>query len=202
MLVAYYKFGGHMKEDSELQINDSSRDDRSHSKRRGIGTDNNKRLPVVLGIAFILILTVGIFYFVSRRPAATDTKGEALLASKIAAIEQKVAGLEGQIAELQGKWDKGGTDPFLLHRVEVLAQKVEALEKRAQQPAVESKAKPAPAKSAVTGQKKYHTVQKGETLLKIGKKYGITVEELRKLNNLSKDQSIRTGQKLIVSVKR
>jgi membrane-bound lytic murein transglycosylase D len=79
---------------------------------------------------------------------------------------------------------------------------VEALEKRGQQPGVESKTRPAPPKPAVTSQKKYHTVQRGETLLKIGKKYGIAVEELRKLNNLSKDQSIKIGQKLLVSVER
>jgi LysM repeat protein len=86
--------------------------------------------------------------------------------------------------------------------VEALTKKVEALEKRGQQPGVESKTRPAPPKPAVTSQKKYHTVQRGETLLKIGKKYGIAVEELRKLNNLSKDQSIKIGQKLLVSVER
>ena len=155
-----------------------------------------------LGIMLILIFAVGIFYFITNRPTARDTKGEEILASKIAALEQKIAGLEAQITELQGKSNKGATDPFLLHQVEGLAQKVEALEKRAQQPGVESKTKPAPPKPAVTSQKKYHTVQRGETLLKIGKKYGITVEELRKLNNLSKGQSIKIGQKLLVLVER
>jgi LysM repeat protein len=86
--------------------------------------------------------------------------------------------------------------------VEVLARKVEALEKRRQQPGVESKTRPAPPKPAVTSPKKYHTVQRGETLLKIGKKYSITVKGLLKLNNFSKGQSTRIGQKLLVSVER
>jgi LysM repeat protein len=191
-----------MTEDPELRIDNGSSHDRSYSKKRGLRTDGNKRIPALLGIMLILIFAGGIFYFITNRPTATDTKGEETLASKIAALEQKVTGLEGQITELQGKSNKGATDPFLLHRVEALAQKVEALEKRAQQPGVESKTTPAPPKPAVTSQKKYHTVQRGETLLKIGKKYGIAVAELRKLNNLSKDQSIRIGQKLLVSVER
>ena len=195
-----------MKVDSELGTDDVSPQDRSYSKGRGIPTDGNKRLPVLLGVALILIFAGSMFYFITKRPKATDTKsdtrGEESSASKIAALEQKVTGLEAQITEFQGKSNKGATDPFLLHQVEVLAKKVEALEKRGQQPGVESKTRPAPPKPAVTSQKKYHTVQRGETLLKIGKKYGIAVEELRKLNNLSKGQSIKIGQKLLVSVER
>ncbi len=195
-----------MKVDSELGTDDPSPQDRSYSKGRGTRTDGTKRLPVLLVIALILICAGGMFYFISNRPRATntkgDTKGEETLASKMAALEQKVTGLEAQITELLGKSNKGATDPFLLHQVEVLAQKVEALEKRGQQPGVESQTRPAPTKPTVTAQKKYHTVQKGETLLKIGKKYGIAVEELRKLNNLSKGQSIKIGQKLLVSVER
>ena len=191
-----------MKEDPELRIDDGSPHDRSYSKGRGIRTDGTKRLPVLLVIALILIFAVGILYFITNRPTARDTKGEEILATKIAALEQKVTSLEGQITELQGKSNKGATDPFLLSQIEALAKKVEALEKRGQQPGVESKTKPAPPKPTVTSQKKYHTVQRGETLIKIGKRYGIAVEELRKLNNLSKGQSIKIGQKLLVSVER
>ena len=114
-------------------------------------------------------------------------------------LEQKIASLERQIADLQGKLGTVGPDPALLQRVDALAQKVEALEKQ-KQPTAEPKAKPsAPSKPAVSTEKQYHTVQKGETLYRISKKYGISVEELRKLNNLSADQPLRTGQKLLVS---
>jgi LysM repeat protein len=44
-----------------------------------------------------------------------------------------------------------------------------------------------------------HTVEKGETLYRISRNFGISVEELRKLNNLSEDQPIYTGQKLRIS---
>ncbi|MGB9677944.1 MAG: LysM peptidoglycan-binding domain-containing protein, partial [Candidatus Ratteibacteria bacterium] len=46
----------------------------------------------------------------------------------------------------------------------------------------------------------YHTVKKGENLYKIGKKYGKTPEELKKLNNL-KSSNIYPGQKIKVGAK-
>lgn len=195
-----------MNVDPELQKDDGLPQDRSYSKERGARMDDNKRLPVLMVIALFLICAGGMFYFITNCPKTTntkgDTKGEETLASKLTAIEQKLTGLEAQITDLQGKSSKGEADPFLLHQVQALTKRVEALEKRGQQPGVESKTSPAPPKPAVTSQKKYHTVQKGETLPKIGKKYGITVEELRKLNNLSKGQSLKIGQKLLVSVER
>jgi LysM repeat protein len=43
-----------------------------------------------------------------------------------------------------------------------------------------------------------HTVRPGETLYRIGQKYHVGVDQLRKWNNLTKD-TIEVGQKLIVS---
>jgi peptidoglycan endopeptidase LytE len=46
----------------------------------------------------------------------------------------------------------------------------------------------------------YHTVKKGENLYTIGKKYGKTPEEIKKLNNLT-SSNLYPGQKLIVGIK-
>lgn len=48
-----------------------------------------------------------------------------------------------------------------------------------------------------TTKKKYHTVRSGETLSKIANKYGLSLEELKKMNKL-KSNYIKTGQKLLV----
>ncbi len=161
--------GGYMKDDSE--------------------SDSKRLLLVMSVIVLVLIFAAGIYYFIKR-----STEGGATLQSKIASLEEKITGLEKQIADLQGKSVTGGPDPSLVHRVEALSQKVEELEKKAQL-TTESKAKSAPPKAIP---KRYHTVHKGETLSEISKKYGITVEELRKLNGLSRSQHVRTGQKLFV----
>jgi LysM repeat protein len=59
------------------------------------------------------------------------------------------------------------------------------------QPANE--AQPAKKKSVV------HVVRKGETLESIARKYGTTVLELRRLNDLKKNAILRVGQKLVIS---
>jgi len=166
-----------MKDDSKL--------------RRETELGSKSLLLVMLVVVLVLIFAGGIYYFITKWPA----EGDATLRLKIASLEEKITGLEKQMADLQGKSVTGGPDPSLVHRVEALSQKVEELGKKAQL-TTESKAKPAPPKATP---KRYHTVHVGETLSKISKKYGITVDELRKLNGLSRSQPVRTGQKLLVS---
>jgi len=165
---------------------------------------------ILLAVLLILVFLGGIFYFLSRQSTDDETD---LLQSKLANLEQKISSLEKQITELQGKVSTLGPDPALLQQLDALAQKVEGLEKQKQpaagpkakpsppsKPVAETKAKsPAPSKPAASTEKQYHTVQKGESLYRISKKYGISVEDLRKLNDLSGDQALRAGQKLQVS---
>lgn len=187
-----------MKEDPELETEDVWSEGRAYSpKRRGGGSGSSRYLRVLVVVILVLIFAGGILYFLGRQP--TGSEGGPLQ-SKVIALEQRIAGLEKQITELHGKISSSGPDPTLLQRVDALWQKVEALEK---QPTAEPKAKsPAPPKPTASTEKKYHTVKKGETLYRISRKYGISVEELRKLNNLSKDLSLRAGQKLLVSLER
>jgi LysM repeat protein len=44
----------------------------------------------------------------------------------------------------------------------------------------------------------YHTVQKGETLYRISKKYGISMQKLQEMNNIDAKTTILAGQKLVV----
>ena len=60
---------------------------------------------------------------------------------------------------------------------------------------------PTPEKKVVKKEKKesiFHTVQKGETLFSISKKYNTNVETLRKLNNLSNDAAIFPGNNILI----
>jgi LysM repeat protein len=49
------------------------------------------------------------------------------------------------------------------------------------------------------GKRQYHEVKPKETLYRIAKKYGVTVNDLRRLNNLPPNKPIHPGQKLVVS---
>jgi LysM repeat protein len=185
-----------MMNDTQSKNDDVLSDKNSYSsKRRQIKPGNNKPLSIIVGILLFVVLAGGVFYFITRG----ITEDDAALRSKIATFEQKIATLERQITELQGKLGTVGPDTALLQRVDALARKIEVLEKQSQ-PTAESKAKPStPSKPAVSTEKRYHTVQKGETLYRISRKYGISVEKLQKLNHLTANQPIHSGQKLLVS---
>jgi LysM repeat protein len=184
----------------EMNDDDEDEDDGSHSrKERGTGLGGSKVLQILLGILLVFIFVGGILYFLGRQPAGDQAS---LLQLKVTALEQKIAGLEKDLTDIQGKIGNSGLDPALFQRVDALAQKVESLEKQ-KQSAVGLKGKPSvPSKPEVATEKRYHKVQKGETLLGIARRYKISVEELRKLNNLSPGQQIRTGQKLLIATKR
>lgn len=66
----------------------------------------------------------------------------------------------------------------------------------------EIKTRPAsPQKEITQHGQQYHKVERGETLYRISKRYGIAVEEICRLNNLKQGQAIQPGQKLLVSFK-
>ncbi len=55
-------------------------------------------------------------------------------------------------------------------------------------------------KAATPNQSGNHTVQKGETLYSIARQYGISVDDLKRLNNITENE-ISLGQNLVVSSK-
>jgi LysM repeat protein len=189
-----------MKDDSESQMENGWSDQHTYSPRgRRANPGNSKALRILIGIILVFVFAGGILYFLGKRPAGDEVSP---LQSKVTALEQKIAGLERQLAELRGNIGTPAPAPALAQRLDALAQKVEALAKE-KQPTAEPKAKTsAPPKPVVSTEKQYHTVKKGETLYGISRKYKVSEEELRKLNNLSADQSIRIGQKLLVSPSR
>jgi len=154
-------------------------------------SDSKRLLLVMLVFVLVIIFAAGIYYFISKRTAGGDVN----LQSKTTSLEEKIAALEKQMADLKGKPAAEGPDASLVNRVDALSQRVDMLENKAKL-ATESKEKPASSKSA---KKRYHTVHKGETLSGISKQYGLSTEELRKLNGLSRNQPVQTGQKLLVS---
>lgn len=53
--------------------------------------------------------------------------------------------------------------------------------------------------TAPSANAKYHTVQAGENLFRISQKYGLTVEQLRRMNNMKENDVLKAGQRLVVS---
>lgn len=51
----------------------------------------------------------------------------------------------------------------------------------------------------VTGGVRYHTIQRGETLSMIAKRYSTTVEQICRWNNISNPNYIVAGKRIMVS---
>ena len=83
---------------------------------------------------------------------------------------------------LRGKIGNGSYTPEQVRGTQAVA--------KTQQPVKQSVSTATASRDA----KSYHKVAKGETAYSIAKKHGLTVEQLRKLNNLDKSMRIHPGQ--------
>ena len=107
--------------------------------------------------------------------------------------------LEGAVVEINDEWNQAyygkqlrPTDIFVTRKV----NNPKAAQLQAAVASVRGSVKKATATSA---KEQFHVVQSGDTLFKIAKKYDTSVEALCSLNNITKDQTIYTGQKILVS---
>jgi LysM repeat protein len=80
-----------------------------------------------------------------------------------------------------------------------LSQETEGLKKKMASAVVKPPAtQAAKVPKKAPADKRYHLVQAGESLYGIAKRYGISTEDLCKINNISSKQVISPGQKLLV----
>jgi len=163
-----------------------------------------KRSIVPYAIGAIGLL-VAIIIFVSMFSNSRDIAGE----EQIQDLEARVIQLEETLAKIEwidkglARLDKQEKDlASLSERVGTLESGIDKklahmsnqITKLQQQPGAppQKKTSPSPPKKA---EPKFHTVQKGDTLYSISRKYGVTVAQLTKYNNLS-SSTLSQGQKL------
>jgi LysM repeat protein len=96
----------------------------------------------------------------------------------------------------------GGSERSLTLRLDKLSQKADQLEKRmASAPGKTEAPYPIQRIPFPLAEGRYHEVRPGDILSRIAQKYGTSVEELCRLNNMSPNQVIYPGQKLLVAPK-
>ncbi len=193
-----------MKEEPDMRFFESEDVESGPAPPRNQGGIDKKKVPLIIaGIALVILLAAGAVYLLStgENPPREEEK---LLQSRMQALEQKTAAMEKQIEELNAKILPAGRDD-LGQRIKELAHRLDALEKKGQPLAAKTKTaalKAVDPKPAASPQKQFHIVQKGDTLTSLGKKYKVSVSDLRKLNNLPENQAIYPGQRLVVSTGR
>lgn len=165
--------------------------------------------------AVILILFI-ILFFRGGKESSTAELQEAF--SRLEMMERQMAGIESQAEERQRVFSRViQIDQDLRAGLESqrealddLRQKIAQMEKSVQQPAPRPAPVSAPPRQEQAetrpaaeseGNNIYHEVQRGDNLFRIGLKYNISVDRIRELNNLSPNDSIHPGDKLVVGTK-
>jgi cell division protein FtsB len=154
-----------------------------------------------LGIIIVIIL-LAVFFRGSRAPGSKDLDimGQRIehLDARVVRLEsfgKKVVSMENQFAALEQALSAlEASNRALKEQVSDLSRKTQNLSTGT--PSVPAKPQSPPPSQQTKPQ--YHEVSRGETLFRISKKYGITVNQLRQLNSLKKNQDIYPGQKLLV----
>ncbi|MBW2005820.1 MAG: LysM peptidoglycan-binding domain-containing protein [Deltaproteobacteria bacterium] len=113
---------------------------------------------------------------------------------RVASLEKKAKELEQSMAEV----DK--SKRLVTQQHTTLIQRPDSLQKAKTLVPAKGKAPIATKKKSPSlGKKRFHEVRFGDTLYRIANKYGISVKELCRLNNIDQNKIIQPGQKLVVS---
>ena len=152
---------------------------------------SDKSMRYIIGL---IVLTIPLIAFIGFQQCSLSQRVNEMT-TNLTNLELRIGGLERQQADLQGKT----ANSVIVNEVQTLSSKVSDLEKQITSPQADQKATTESPKQSKAVKKRYHEVKKGETLYRIAKQYGITVDELRRLNKLPSNQPIEIGQKLVVS---
>lgn len=180
-------------------------------RRRGGPSDGKiQRKTLVFGglVVLLLIALVAIFFRGGSQRSTEDlTAIQARLSqleermTRLEAIEDKIVFLEKQEKGLQQAVTE--TNEFgrsLSQQLEELTQRLDTSKKAAGSGSATPKTvATAQTKEASSAKKRYHKVLRGETLFRIAQEYGLSVDELCRLNNISRNQVIKIGQRLVVA---
>ena len=174
-------------------------------------------MPFIIGGIGLIVLVMMLVLILSRPKNVVDQEYLQSFETRMQQLEKKLAtiGVMDQILERLGKHEQ---------EVDLLDKKLSRLEsafttqidqiikelgtlhqKTAQKPASgASTPKAAKEKQPVASKKtvsttKLHQVRAGETLYSIGRRYGLSVEQLRSYNNLAPNAAIYPEQKLKLS---
>jgi len=179
-------------------------------RRHGTPRDSKpQRKLLILGGTGILLLIVLIAIFF-RNGNELSTEDLPTIHARLSQLEKRITHLEAMedkivfldkqekdLLDYVAETEKSGK--YLAQEFDKLTQKVARLEER-------MASAPAKTEAPLTIQRKpfpltkgrYHEVRLGDTLYGIARQYGTSVHELCRLNNISPDQVIYPGQKLLV----
>jgi LysM repeat protein len=164
----------------------------------------------IFGIGFLILAIILILLFSRSRSSTVENK-ILDLENRMTKLEESIAKFEAIDDRVAQIWEQAQTfeqfkerfdrsEASLMLRMDHITKNIDNMQKQiGKSSARKAKSSTTTTASRKTAGKRFHTVKRGETLYKIGRKYGLTVEKMRHLNKLADGAVIHPGQKLLVS---
>jgi LysM repeat protein len=193
----------------EEEEEDLGRED-YYSRPTGV-LQNKSNLPYIIGGVGLVIIVILFVIVLSRPSDVVDREQLQSLEARIQRLEKRTAtiGLMNQALERIDKSEKElglimeRIDRFestLTTQIDQIIKELGVLhQKTGSSPTPKAQAPKPVAKTGTEKKAKFHEVSVGETLYSISRHYGLTVDQLRKYNNIGPQDAIRPGQKLKLS---
>ena len=165
---------------------------------------------VLMGIGLLALIMLFVVLVPGNRKAE-DNNRIMVLEAKLEQLEDRLVKCEGIDERLVRLETQGKNNQLIKSRLDRLessflkianiTKKLDNLQKRRVE--VEPTKAVEPESAAVSKEatkERYHKVQAGDTLYNISRRYGVTVNALRRLNNLGpEEKTLQIGQKLLIS---
>jgi len=169
----------------------------------GIRSFFNLHRKPLLVIGLIVLFVIFIVAFCSQEESDRPQANLHTVIERVDDIETRLRNMEGILDRVTATEDvtiTAGTEEATVRRNSTLTQKVEELEQKIESINRDIQAISTGTEETVTaGETQYHVVLHGESLYRIARKYGMTINELCRINNISRRRPIHPGQRLLVS---
>ncbi|MFH1489235.1 MAG: LysM peptidoglycan-binding domain-containing protein [Pseudomonadota bacterium] len=166
---------------------------------RPVQRQKERRSPLLWVVIIILLLGMMVI-FIRENPKGGHEVDLGPLEDKIELLGQRLSRLEDQSRRpMEPTGDEGSSMKKLSRHMGQLAEDLERLKKDVVLSRM-NKIQEVQDKSPVSlkPEIRYHQVQPGESLYRIGRRYGISIAELCSLNKIPQTKHIYPGQKLIL----
>lgn len=183
-------------------------------KKVKFGTNSPKiseKIPLSkLGIGFLILLILLLLLFARNKMARFENRLNAL-EDRVKSVEEKGQKLDAMrygmaqigeqsqsVEQLKTRFDR--SEKTLTARMDQISKEFGKLKQQVLKAGVRKTTSSKTVKiSERTLKNRYHVVKSGETLYTIGRRYGVTVKQLQKINKLSGGSVIHPGQKLKIN---
>jgi LysM repeat protein len=163
-------------------------------QKNSYGSGPSGKFILILGLgAVILILLLVLLLRGSDKQDLTPIQSRLdQLEKRTPLVDEygkRIEALENQMKSLQQSQSRlEGSGKSMAERLDKLSRQVE-----------KPQAQPSAQKEPVKAKAQAHEVRPGDTLFSIASKYGITLDQLLRLNNMKKNAAIQPGQKLLIA---